>query len=253
MANPKLLDQVRAVMRLQRLSLSTEQTYVQWIKRFIIFHKVRHPQEMGAAEIREFLSHLAVKLKVTSSTQNQALYALLFLYGKVLHKEIGPVDQIERAKVSKRLPEVFTPQEAREVIARLHGTNRLMASLLYGSGLRLMECLRLRIKDIDFERLQITVREGKGDQDRVTMLPLSLQKLLKEHPAKIKLLHAEELREGYGMVELPYALSRKYPNAEKEWQWQFIFPAAKRSIDPRSGNDARISLTLKSQFKTTMA
>jgi integron integrase len=239
MAKPKLLDQVRAVIRLRHLSLSTEQIYVQWIRRFIIFHEMRHPQEMGAAEIREFLTHLAVKLEVTSSTQNQALYALLFLYGQVLHKEIGPVDQIERAKKSKRLPEVFTPEEARKVIAQLHGPNRLMASLLYGSGLRLMECLRLRVKDLDFERHQITVRQGKGDKDRVTMLPLVLQEPLKEYLAKIKLLHEEELREGFGTVELPYALSRKYPNAEKEWQWQYVFPASKRSIDPRSGVERR--------------
>jgi integrase len=162
MSKPKLLDQVRAVMRLQHLSLATEQTYVQWIKRFIIFHKMRHPQEMGTVEIREFLSHFAVKREVASSTQNQALYALLFLYGQVLHKEMGSVDQIERARKSRHLPEVFTPEEARKVIAQLHGTIRLMASLLYGSGLRLMECLRLRVKDIDFERHQITVRRAKA-------------------------------------------------------------------------------------------
>jgi integrase len=149
MSKPKLLDQVRAVMRLKHLSLATEHAYVQWIKRYIIFHKMRHPLEMGATEIREFLTHLALKLEVASSTQNQALYALLFLYSQVLHKDIGPVDQIERAKRSKRLPEVFTPEEARRVIAQLHGTNRLIASLLYGSGLRLMECLRLRVKDLD--------------------------------------------------------------------------------------------------------
>jgi integron integrase len=239
MSKPKLLDQVRAVMRLQHLSLATEHAYVQWIKRYIIFHKMRHPLDMGAAEIREFLTHLAVKLEVTSSTQNQALYALLFLYSHVLQKDIGPVGQIERAKKSKRLPEVFTPEEARKVIAQLHGTNRLMAGLLYGSGLRLMECLRLRVKDIDFERHQIIVREGKGDKDRVTMLLLSLHELLKEHLAKIKLLHEEELREGFGTVILPYALSRKYPNAEKEWKWQYVFPASKRSIDPRSGAERR--------------
>jgi integron integrase len=239
MSKPRLLDQVRAVMRLQHLSLATEHAYVQWIKRYIIFHKMRHPLEMGAAEIREFLTHLAVKLEVTSSTQNQARYALLFLYTQVLQKDIGPVGQIERAKKSKRLPEVFTPDEARKVIAQLHGTNRLMAGLLYGSGLRLMECLRLRVKDIDFERHQIIVREGKGDKDRVTMLPLLLHELLKEHLAKIKLLHKEELREGFGTVILPYALSRKYPNAEKEWKWQYVFPASKRSIDPRSGAERR--------------
>jgi integron integrase len=243
MSKPKLLAQVRAVMRLQHLSLATEHAYVQWIKRYIIFHKMRHPLEMGAAEIREFLTHLAVKLEVTSSTQNQALYALLFLYGQVLHKDIGPVGQIERAKRSKRLPEVFTPEEARKVIAQLHGTNRLMAGLLYGSGLRLMECLRLRVKDIDFERHQIIVREGKGDKDRVTMLPLSLHELLKELLAKIKLLHEEEIREGFGTVILPYALSRKYSNAEKEWKWQYVFPASRRSIDPRSARkDAIISI-----------
>jgi integron integrase len=239
MSKPKLLAQVRAVMRLQHLSLATEHAYVQWIKRYIIFHKMRHPLEMGAAEIREFLTHLTVKLEVTSSTQNQALYALLFLYGQVLHKDIGPVGQIERAKRSKRLPEVFTPEEARKVIAQLHGTNRLMAGLLYGSGLRLMECLRLRVKDIDFERHQIIVREGKGDKDRVTMLPLSLHELLKELLAKIKLLHEEEIREGFGTVILPYALSRKYSNAEKEWKWQYVFPASRRSIDPRSGAERR--------------
>jgi len=236
---PKLLDQVRTVMRLQHLSIRTEEAYVQWIKRFIIFHHKQHPQEMGGMEIRDFLAHLAVERKVARSTQNQALHALLFLYREVLRKELPPLIGIEMASKPPKLPVVFTRDEAQAVLAQLTGTPHLVASLLYGSGLRLLECLRLRVKDLDFKRHQITVREGKGDKDRVTMLPQSLKEPLQQQLAQARRWHEEDLREGFGAVYLPYALNVKYPQAAKEWGWQYVFPATRRSVDPRSGEIRR--------------
>jgi integron integrase len=232
---PKLLDEVRTVMRLRHMSIRTEEAYVQWIKRFIVFHHKRHPQEMGESEIRGFLAYLAVDQNVAASTQNQAMAALLFLYRKVLGKELPRLDQIERPSKPKRLPVVFTHQEVQAVLSHLEGTNHLVVSLLYGSGLRLLECLRLRVKDVDFQTNQIFVRDGKGEKDRVTMLPASLKEPLKEHLKKVRRLHEMDINEGFGSVYLPYALARKYPQAEKEWGWQYIFPAPTRSIDPRSG------------------
>jgi len=238
----KLLDQactelcrsVRDAIRLKHYSIRTEQAYVNWIKRYIYFHNVRHPAEMGAAEVQAFLTHLAVEGNVAASTQNQALSALLFLYKKVLHQDLGPIDAM-RAKKPKRLPSVLTKEEVHSVLGHLSSTHLLTAKLLYGSGLRLMECLRLRVKDLDFAHRQILVRDGKGEKDRVTMLPESLVSPLQDHLRIVKRTHEEDLAKGYGAVYLPYALERKYPNAEREWLWQYIFPANRLSVDPRSG------------------
>jgi len=231
----KLLDQVREAILLKHYSIHTEEAYVNWIKRFILFHHKRHPQEMGRAEIEAFLTHLAVHERVAASTQNQALNALLFLYREVLQQDLTfPIHAI-RAKKPKRLPTVLTKEEVRQVLAQLSGTHRLMVQLLYGSGLRLMECVRLRVKDVDFAQRQITVRDGKGMQDRVTMLPNSLVTPLQEHLQRVKRLHEEDLARGYGSVYLPFALERKYPNADREWMWQYVFPSGRLSRDPRSG------------------
>ena len=243
MPKPKLLDQVRDAIRLRHLSLRTEETYISWIRRFIIFHHRRHPNEMGAEEIRAFLSHLAVDRHVAASTQNVALHALLFLYRNVLRQDLPEIGALERAKYSRRLPTVFTPEEVSAILAHLQGMPYLMACLLYGAGLRLMECLRLRVKDLDLVSRQITVRDGKGGQDRVTMLPHTVEEALQRHLAKVQLLHEEDLATGYGAVYLPYALARKYPNAETAWGWQYVFPAPKRATDPRSGAERRHHVT----------
>ena len=230
----KLLNQVRDAIRVKHYSYRTEQAYVGWIKRYIYFHDERHPSEMGAPEVEAFLTHLVVEGNVAASTQNQALSALLFLYRKVLHQDLGPVDAL-RAKRPKRLPTVLTKEETLRLIACLTGTHRLMAKLIYGSGMRLMECLRLRVKDLEFERRAIIVRDGKGAQDRVTVLPDRLILLLQEHLQRVKALHEQDLARGYGAVYLPDALARKYPSAHKEWIWQYVFPANRLSVDPRSG------------------
>jgi len=230
----ELLEQVHDAIRLKHCSIRTEEAYVNWVKRYIYFHGVRHPAEMGAAEVEAFLTHLAVKENVAASTQNQALSALLFLYREVLHQDLGPVDAL-RAKRPKRLPTVLTKEETLRLIACLSGTHQLMAKLIYGSGIRLMECLRLRVKDLEFERRAIIVRDGKGAQDRVTVLPDSLIPLLQEHLQRVKALHQQDLARGFGSVYLPDALARKYPNADKEWSWQYVFPASSLSPDPRSG------------------
>jgi integron integrase len=239
MVKPKLLDQVRAAVRVRHLSYRTEQAYVDWIKRFILFHKKRHPNEMDETYISEFLTFLAVKRNVAASTQNQALSAILFLYRHVLKKEVGWVDNVERAKKPSRLPVVFTRDEAKAILVRLEGAKWLMVSLLYGSGLRLMECLRLRVKDIDFEYNQIVVRDGKGQKDRVTMLPTSLKNSFIKHLEKVKAIHDGDLMAGFGRVQLPFALARKYPNADREWAWQYAFPASTRCKDPMSGRVLR--------------
>ncbi len=234
MPQKKLLDRVRDAIRLKHYSIRTEETYVDWIKRYILFHHKRHPQKMGSSEIEAFLTHLAVDRNVAASTQNQALSALLFLYREVLKKDVGPVDAV-RAKKPKRLPTVLTEEEALKVIGFLSGTNRLMAKLLYGSGLRVTECVRLRVKDVDFTRQQILVRDGKGEKDRVTMLPAAVIPSLQEHLLHVRHIHERDVAEGYGNVYLPYALAEKYPNASQEWIWQYVFPAAGRSRDPRTG------------------
>ena len=242
-SKPKLLDEVRAVARMRHLSIRTEQAYVSWIRRFIIFHHKRHPRDMGENEIRAFISHLAVEGGITASTQTVALSAMLFLYRNVLKKELPYVSHIERARKPKRLPVVFTRDEVKRILANLQGTHWLIGGLLYGSGLRLMECLRLRVKDLDFAYGQLTVCDGKGEKDRITMLPTSLAQQLKHHLEKVRLLHLDDLQAGYGEVYLPYALERKYPNAPKDWGWQYVFPAAARSIDPRSGKVRRHHLS----------
>ncbi|HLA74526.1 MAG TPA: integron integrase, partial [Gammaproteobacteria bacterium] len=213
----------------------TEQVYTDWIKRFILFHGKRHPETMGAEEIEGFLTHLAVEGKVAASTQNQAKSALLFLYREVLGEKLPWLDNVTQAKVPERVPVVLTVEEARAVLSRLSGSHWLVASLLYGAGLRLMEALRLRVKDVEFMRHEIVVREGKGFKDRVTMLPDSVVSPLKLHLAKVKALHQEDLANGRGEVYLPFALDKKYPNAKYEWGWSYIFPSAKLSVDPRSG------------------
>ena len=235
----QLLDRVREAVRTRHYSIRTEESYIRWIREFILFFDKRHPSELGAKEVSAFVSHLAVTRRVAASTQNQALSALLFLYREVLQQPIEWVDDVERAKRPKRLPVVFTRDEVKAVLGHLRAEMWLMASLLYGSGLRLMECVRLRVKDVDFAQLQIVVREGKGDKDRVTMLPPSLAEPLRRQLERARALHEADVREGFGRVYLPYALARKYPNADREWAWQYVFPARQRSLDPRTGREQR--------------
>ena len=228
----KLLDQARDALRARHYSYRTEETYIDWMRRYILFHDKRHPHEMGAAEIQAFITHLAAERTVAASTQNQALSAILFLYREVLHKEIEPLLHTS-AKRPERLPTVLTHDEALRVINHLAGTHKLMAQILYGSGLRLMECVRLRVKDIDFEYKTITVRDGKGEKDRITPLPDSIIPSLQRQIERVRLLHDEDLVAGCGEVHLPYALEKKYPNASSELIWQYLFPAPKPSLDPR--------------------
>lgn len=242
---PKLLDQVRNLIRAKHYSMRTEQAYLGWIKRFILFHGKRHPREMGGPEVEAFLSHLAVDGRVAASTQSQALSAILFLYREVLGIDLPWLNNVTRAKKPQRLPSMLTVAEVRRVLSGLEGTRGLMANLLYGTGMRLMECMRLRVKDLDFERREILVRDGKGMKDRVTMLPNSLVDGLRAHLVKVKELHARDLAEGFGEVYLPFALDKKYPNAGREWGWQYVFPASKRGIDPMSGKERRHHLDEK--------
>ena len=232
---PKLLDRLRDACRVRHYSIRTEDAYHDWCRRFILFHGKRHPLEMAAAEINAFLTHLAVERQVAASTQNQAFSAILFLYRNVLAVEPGVIAGAIRAQRPKRLPVVLTKPEVRLVIDRLEGTYRLVAQLLYGSGLRLLESLRLRVKDIDFDRNEVTVRQGKGNKDRVTMLPESLKPALVEHLEKVRRLHEKDVALGFGGVYLPDALGRKLPGAATEWKWQYVFPSAAFSVDPRSG------------------
>jgi integron integrase len=231
---PKLLDQVRGKIRLKHYSIRTEQAYTDWIKRFILHFGKKHPRDMGAAEVEQFLTHLAVNGRVSASTQNQAKCALLFLYKEVLAIELPWLDNVEQAKAPKRLPVVLTRDEIQAVLSRLTGTQWLIASLLYGTGMRIMECLRLRVQDVDFKRSEILIRNGKGSKDRVTMLPLSLVAPLQAHLLKVRELHENDLAQGFGAVFMPFALERKYPAAAKEWIWQYVFPTTKLSTDPRT-------------------
>ena len=235
----RLLDQVRGKIRLRHYSLRTERTYVDWIKRFIHFHGTRHPSELGASHVEAFLTHLAVEGQVAAATQNQAKSALLFLYRDVLEIELPWLDNVEQARAPKRLPVVLTREEVQALFNQLDGTHALVVRLLYGAGLRIMEALRLRVKDVEFARREIVVRDGKGYKDRVTMLPSALVVLLEEHLRRVKALHEQDLAAGVEAVYLPYALERKYPNAGREWGWQYVFPAARLSIDPRSGLSRR--------------
>ncbi len=236
---PKLLDQVRDKIRVKHYSIRTETQYLQWIKRFILFQGKRHPKDMGAAEVEEFLSHLATDGNVSASTQNQALSALLFLYREVLGIALPWMDTMVRAKRPQRLPSVLTRSEVVLVLERMEGTYSLMARLLYGTGMRLMECCRLRVKDVDFGQREILIREGKGAKDRVTMLPASLIQPFQEHLAKRRRLYEDDFAKGMAEVFLPDALARKYPKAAHEWVWQYVFPSGSYSVDPRSGHERR--------------
>ncbi len=238
-AKPKLLDSVRAAIRTRHYSRRTEEAYVSWIKRFILFHGKRHPAEMGEHEINSFLTHLAVKEKISVSTQNQALCALLFLYGQVLCRELGDFGEVIRARRPARLPVVMSREEVKSVLAQLSGDKWLMGSLMYGAGLRLMECLRLRVQDIDFARNEILVRDGKGAKDRATMLPESLKLPLRSHMREVKTIHEKDLRDGWGQVQMPDALDRKYPNAHTDWRWQWVFPQKHRWTSHRTGEQGR--------------
>jgi integron integrase len=232
---PRLFDQIKAVARLKHFSIRTEKSYLYYIRDFILFHNKRHPKDMELAEIRAYLSHLAVERHVAASTQTVALSALLFLYRQVLSIDLPYIDSIERANRPARLPVVLTRTEVQAILAQFNGVHHLIAGLLYGSGLRLTEGLSLRVKDVDFEYRQITIRDGKGAVDRVTMLPTSIIAPLKEQLQQAKLLHQRDLSQGHGDVYLPYALEQKYPKANRLWTWQYIFPSTKRSTDPRSG------------------
>jgi len=234
-----LLEQVRRRVRVLHYSIRTEEAYVGVIRRFILFHGKRHPSEMGVEEIRQYLSHLANSKTVAASTQNQALSALLFLYREVLGVDLPFVEGIVYAKRPAHVPTVLTREEVGQLLSHLSGVHMLMASLLYGSGLRLMECARLRVKDVDFGYGQITVRDGKGEKDRRTVLPEPLARPLERQLARAKRLHEGDLEAGYGAVYLPYALERKYPKAATDWCWQWVFPADRLSVDPRSGRVGR--------------
>ena len=235
----KLLQQASDILRLKHYSIRTEQSYISWMRRYILFHNKRHPKEMGRKEIEAFLTHLAVNRAVSASTQNQAFNALLFLYRDVLGIDIdGPIQSV-RAKKPQKVPTVMSREETSKVIQALEGTHRLMAMLMYGCGLRLMECVRLRVKDIDFSMNQIVVRDGKGAKDRVTVFPENVRTTLESHLDRVRMMHRDDLAKGYGGVYLPYALARKYRNAEREWMWQYVFPSKNLSKDPRSGKIRR--------------
>lgn len=232
---PRLLDRVRERIRRKGYSIRTEHAYVDWVRRFVLFHGKRHPREMGAGEVEAFLTHLAVAGRVAAATQNQAKSALLFLYKEVLGVELPWLAEVASAKTPKRLPVVLTVEEVQRLLALADEKHGLVLRLLYGTGMRILECSRLRVKDVDFERREIVVREGKGNKDRVTMLPAALVVPLRAHLVRVRALHEADLRDGYGEVYLPHALARKYPNAARDWAWQYVFPARGLSTDPRSG------------------
>ena len=235
----KLLDQVRDVLRTKHYSYRTEQTYIEWIKRFILFHGKRHPKDMGAQEVQAYITYLATERNIASSTQNQALSAIAFLYKHVLQKDLALAMDLVRPSRPERVPTVLSHQEAMAVLDKMTGVTQLMAKLLYGSGLRITECLRLRVKDLDFGNHQLIVRDGKGEKDRATILPGSLYEDLQAHLQIVKAIHQRDIKEGFGETFLPYALERKYPNALKEFSWQYVFPASVRSVDPLSKRTKR--------------
>ncbi len=244
---PRLLDQVRTAIRVRHLSHRTERAYVGWVRRFILFHGKRHPREMGAMEIAVFLSHLAENARVSPSTQNQALNGILFLYREVLRAEVGPLHGVVRAKRRRRLPVVLSREEVQALLGEPGGTHRLVATFLYGAGLRLRECLALRVKDLDFDYGQITLRDTKGRFDRITMLPAKLESALRQQLGRVRAGHRQDLEQGYGTAPVPYALARKYPSAPADPGWQFIFPSSKRSVDRRTGRStASISVPVAS-------
>jgi len=236
---PRLLDQVRAELRLRHYSARTEESYVHWIRRFILFHGKQHPLTLGSRHVATFLTHLATQDEVAAATQNQALNALMFLYGQVLDRDLEALGSFVRAHKPRRLPVVLTPGEVRAVLERLDGSARLVASLLYGSGLRLLECLELRVKDVDFAQKEIRLRQGKGHKDRVAPLPDACVAPLQQHLRSVRALFETDLRDGYGGVALPSALARKYPNAGREWAWQWLFPASRRYVDAAARAERR--------------
>ena len=252
-AKPKLLDQVRELLRVRHYSVRTEDAYIGWIRRYILFHGKRHPRELNEENVSEFLTSLAVQGKVAASTQNQALSALLFLYKDVLQYELRFIGGVVRAKRPAKLPVVLAPEEVKRVLSLLRGQYRLMAELLYGSGLRLMECLRLRIKDVDFRYLHIVLRDSKGGKDRRTMLPVSVVPSLREHIEEVRRRHDLDLAQGLGTVHLPGALDRKLPGASRDWAWQYIFPASRRSRDPRTGVEQRHHVSEKNLQRAVKA
>lgn len=241
-AQPKLLDRVRHAIRVRHYSRRTEEAYVHWIRRYIVFHGKAHPSTLGASEISAFLTWLAVRQRVSASTQNQALSALLFLHRDVLGMEMGTIDQVPRARVPARVPVVLSRDEVGRVMKHMTGTVWIIVVLLYGAGLRIQECLELRVKDIDFDRHQIVVRRGKGQKDRRTMLPVAVRERLQAHLSEVKRKHEHDLTHGAGHVVLPFALDRKYPNASTDWAWQFVFPASRMCRDPRWGPPSRYHL-----------
>lgn len=250
------MDQVRSALRVKHYKYTTEKEYLRRITEFILFHNKRHPKDMGTKEISQYLTHLAVNRNVAASTQNQALSAIIFLYREVLKIDVGDFkDGIVWAKKPKKLPEVFTPAEVQAVLGCLEGVYWLMGMLMYGAGLRLIECLRLRVKDIDYTYKKITVCEGKGAKDRITMLPEIIIPALKEHLNEVKKLHEKDLKAGFGTVFMPHALAKKYPNKNKDWGWQYVFPATKLSVDPRTGVKQRHHLdrsVLQKQVKAAI-
>ncbi len=231
---PGVFEKMRQEMRFRHYSLRTEDTYVDWAGRLAQFHQGKEPLQIGSEGVKAFLSHLAMDRNVAASTQNQAFNALLFLYREVLKAEFGKLEGVARARRSKRLPVVLTLQEAQRLVTAIDGTYGLMAQLLYGTGMRLMEVVRLRVKDVDFSRNQVMVRDGKGEKDRITVLPDKLKEILERHMERVAILHEQDLKDGYGEVCLPHALERKYPSANREWSWQWVFPSARLSVDPRS-------------------
>lgn len=236
---PKLLDRVRQAVRVRHYSRRTEEAYVHWVRRFILFHGKRHPSEMGSGEISSFLTWLAVEGKVSASTQNQALCAVLFLYRHVLEVDVGPIGRVPRARVPERVPVVLSRDEVKTILRHVSGTMWIVVMLLYGAGLRIEDCLELRVKDIDFERRQMVLRRGKGQKDRRAILPEAVREALQAHLRAVKQLHERDLVRGLGRAVLPFALDRKFPNASTEWSWQFVFPASRICRDPRWGPPSR--------------
>lgn len=253
---PRLYNSIVEVLRARHYSRRTEEAYLHWIRRYLEFHKYQHPRRLAESDVNQFLTRLAVQEHVAASTQNQALSALLFLYQHVLQQPLDRIEGVVRAKRPSRLPVVMTVDEVARVLANLSGDKWLVAMLLYGSGLRLLEALRLRVKDLDFERGEITVREGKGNKDRVTMMPQVINRPLQEHLQRVQKLHQEDLNHGYGRVELPDALDRKFPNANREWRWQFVFPQQHRWVKQMSGEQGRHhaheSLIQKAVYQATL-
>lgn len=251
----ELLDQTRALMRMRHYSYKTEKIYIYWMKQYFYFHKLRHPKQMGATEVEAFLTHLAVKNSVSASTQNQALSALLFLYREVLKIDLPWLNGFTPAKKSSRVPVVLTKEEVDRILSRLSGTNWIIANLLYGAGLRLTEALRLRVKDLDFGYKQIIVRDGKGGKDRLTVMPEKLIEPLQKQLREAKTIHERDLKFGLGRVWMPFALAKKYPNAESEWKWQYVFPSKSLSLNPRAGKTGRHHLgesVIQKSFKQAL-